>query len=849
MYFDAESKETTEKITTLESQKLQLREEVQKLESKLELLTLQLEVEQRQRDTVAKEVAGLTEKLSLEINDKKVSIDTLTKEKKALEEKIVMLEKKVQQLEKSMEDERSVKQQLEESSIALQRDIGELRQQLEAMKESARKAATQPLVPSGGAVADRQLEIIKKELNETKRELDTLKLQHRAPKSTLSIEVGSATNNKTDTNDVNEIKRLKEEIKNLQKLLENERASKSVSTAVSSNNNMASPSAKSLKSPASQKVDSAPATASDSQMSSAELQALFAEFEELQKQTEKDKMQAEQYRKKAEAAIKAKNNEIEELKRALGATPLPSPSPVSSPSVTVSNRTSSTDLLDDTAGGMTSGGGPGSKQWYQKQIDRLNKEIGGLRKECDELKKSERTLKTASLKIPKSDNEMITELTETVEKLRLEKSNILAQLKVEQTEAQRLQKELDEARAELEIDACLRDGPIFNNSSTSLSILTPDTPAVHAAVSRSVIMATERDSLFRDNKRLREVIEQKNKEIEDVKADIKISEEIRHKASLMSLKDELSQTSAKLHLLEAQLADMQRLPDLVLQLEQDRDKLQREIDALNNKLLEKSKETKDLEFKLDMETNERQLLTNNYDKIKLENQDLSQTNESLKIQLREREIRLSDGGHEMESRRNEIALLTTNMEQIKKELSVALQQNLTDQQKIKELQSTSATMMSGFVSKIELLTQQLKDKSKQTSVLSMTEQDKNNTIDRLNRDLITLQKRLDESDASHKATISNLTSSHSNEIINHVKRISQLELELQKLKAEKTDIDLKYADIQRRLGVATSSVLQKEEEIRVLHAALNNERLSGTSSLQLSTRSKIVAVTHIRYYE
>ena len=131
----------------------------------------------------------------------------------------------------------------------------------------------------------------------------------------------------------------------------------------------------------------------------------------------------------------------------------------------------------------------------------------------------------------------------------------------------------------------------------------------------------------------------------------------------------------------------------------------------------------------------------------------------------------------------------------------------------------------------------------------MTEQDKNNTIDRLNRDLITLQKRLDESDASHKATISNLTSSHSNEIINHVKRISQLELELQKLKAEKTDIDLKYADIQRRLGVATSSVLQKEEEIRVLHAALNNERLSGTSSLQLSTRSKIVAVTHIMYYE
>jgi len=265
--------------------------------------------------------------------------------------------------------------------------------------------------------------------------------------------------------------------------------------------------------------------------------------------------------------------------------------------------------------------------------------------------------------------------------------------------------------------------------------------------------------------------------------------------------------------------------------------------------LEKSKELKDVEFKLDMERNERLLLSNNYDKIKLENQDISLSNESLKIQLREKEIRLTDGTHEIDTRRNEIILLTNSLEQSKKELSVALQQNLSDQQKIKELQTTSATMMSGFVSKIELLTQQLKEKNKQTSVLSMTEQDKTNIIDRLNRDLLTLQKRLEESDASHKATISNLTSSHSNEVINHVKRISSLELDLQKIKAEKMDIDLKYADTQQRLGVATASVLQKEEEIRALESTLNHERLNGSSTLQLSTRSKIVAVTHIRSVE
>eukprot|EP01042_Synura_sphagnicola_P007774 gene7774-9950_t len=633
------------------------------------------------------------------------------------------------------EEEREAKRSAEESASKMQQEIAELRALLETSIRSS--------VPTVGYSSDTialQVQLEKYE-NELKIEKDNVIELRRLLLESQSGSGSAMVNLENHSSSIvsESIKALEEEIsllrrekKELQKQLEDKSSASQVGTDPN------------------------------------ELATLFRDFELLQEEQQRDKIRWED-------ELERREREITQLKMEL---------------------TALKDQGEEAGGSFVGVGGdhgPRYTKGFVRPIDRINRENAGLRKELEEVKSKLQQALSLSAKIPKSHDEHINELNDTIKKLRQENAVVQTKLLTEQAEANRLLQELKEARAELEFDASLREGPVFlSSSANSLSV-----SSSRAVEEGTKAMVVERDSLFKENKKLREQLEAKAKEVEDVRADTKVMEEIRYNASLRGLKDELSASKAKIVQLENQISQLQHelsglspLTGVVVTLEEKLMRLSLENEGLVQKHVDLKGALKGLEGDLALSHNEVELLKATVERMKRESIQHMEERVHLQGQIREKEGLIISQIDSLNKSYDDLKGLQAQNDTLKTELEDARAQLQVSAEKVLEMQETSSSMMSGFLMKIENLTLQLKEKSKMSSTLNALDAEKSLAIEKLNAEIASLREQLYRNEASQKSAVSSMINNHNSEIVIQNKKIGQLELEVVQLKSLKADAEM-----------------------------------------------------------
>eukprot|EP01041_Mallomonas_annulata_P003424 gene3424-6795_t len=583
-------------------------------------------------------------------------------------------------------------------------------------------------------------------------------------------------------------------------------------------------------------------TTSTASERNSEVSKLFQDFEQLQKQFEKEKVKLS----KAEAIIHAKNQEIENLKRVKAAVPVPAPS--SSPQLSQSypqmpspHNPNSPDYFAPATIGYVEVDTDlvrGSTAWHQRQLERLMKEVALLRKENEELQCRPPVVIEAP---PKSDSEMLRDNMEIIERLRLDNVSIQSQLRLEKAVAQRLQQELDDAHAELNLDASMRECPMFPANANAAAIMLSDTSEGGAAA----VLVHERDALFRDNKKLREKLEARTKEIELVRQDTKISEEIRHKASLLTMKEELTAAKNRIEELLLQLSKLENLPQEIELLSIEKENHLNEIEAAHLSLKNTQRKLSEVEVSLDLRVSEISTLKLTIIEVQQERDELRLQLDKLRGMLYDKDSKINEVSHEFENKEHDITRLQKTFENLQKELLTTRALNELNEKKMEEMQETSSGVISGLVKKVENLSIQLKDKMK---IISILEQENNSyklTIESLNSDISSLKQRSIDNEIAHSSVISSMIQTQSDEAISSAKKIGLIELNLTNLKTEKESLETRLEASIKRYEMIFLQLQDREEELKQLQSTYRIEKITSHNTLALSSQSRITALTQI----